>query len=320
MLNKKLVSTLLALLILISLLGLTYIGIDYYNNSFRLEAYEKKINSLNTEVSDLESIITELEILFEDVDLQMENKDVLLKQGYDRINFLEQTIEELEKEGKLDKGQIALLRSKLLDAKAQVMMYDKYRSELAFLYNDNRRMKGILDSISKDGDKKYEAIIAAYKNEVKALRVDADKLEGKKEILNAVESLKAVNFRFYSVKNGKKEQNIRFKDGSLKDMQVEIDLLENALADLGLYELYMAIRTPDATIMTNIPDNYGGTIKFDDKAILYSKHTSINYTRQRNTFSFDFRPSKSEPFVKGTYQVIIYCKGERIGEGSFSVI
>ncbi|MEM6763878.1 MAG: hypothetical protein AAF824_02510 [Bacteroidota bacterium] len=323
MLKNNTIKVFLVLGIILFLTGFGYLGVDYYNKEYQAEIYQEKIEALNTEVLNLERDVLELEVLFQDTDLETANKDELLKQGYDRINFLEEKVNTLEREGKLNKAQIAELRNKLMEAKANVMMYDKYQKELEFVYADNRRLKGILDSISNSEDEKYAEIIDQYKAQMESLRQEKNSLEtsleGAKEIVNAVESLKAENFRFYSVKNGKEEQNIRFKAGNLKNFKIKIDLIENALAQTGVYDLYMAIRAPDATIMTNKPKGYGGSIRFDEKSILYSRHSSVYYDRRRNSFSFDFIPSDSEPYIKGDYRVVIYCKGERIGEGTFSV-
>ncbi|MEM7509978.1 MAG: hypothetical protein AAF388_03535 [Bacteroidota bacterium] len=321
MLKNNTIKILLVLGIILFLTGFGYLGVDYYNKVYQSKVDQAKIEALNSELLELERNVLELEVLFDDKDLEVEKKDELLRQGYDRIRYLEDEINRLEKEGKLSKAQIAELRNKLKEAKAN--MLDKYQKELEAVYADNRRLKGIVDSIlSEDGVR--ADMIAQMMSQVNLLQKKntslQDTLSQAQTIVSAVERLKAENFKFYSVKNGKtEEQKIRFKLGTLKDLRVEIELIDNALAEPGVYDLYLALRAPDATIMTNRSDGHGGSVKFDSKSILYSAHTSVYYDRQRKPFYFDFRPSTSEPFVKGNYNVVVYCKGEKIGEEAFTV-
>ena len=145
MLKNNTIKILLVLGIILFLTGFGYLGVDYYNKVYQSKVDQAKIEALNSELLELERNVLELEVLFDDKDLEVEKKDELLRQGYDRIRFLEDEINRLEKEGKLSKAQIAELRNKLKEAKAN--MLDKYQKELEAVYADNRRLKGLVDSI-----------------------------------------------------------------------------------------------------------------------------------------------------------------------------
>ncbi|MEM9986127.1 MAG: hypothetical protein AAF804_13625, partial [Bacteroidota bacterium] len=75
------------------------------------------VEELSTEILDLESSILELELVYTEKDRELDNMIEIVDQKNDRLQAMEQRIDELEREGKVDKSTIRRLRNSLEKAK-----------------------------------------------------------------------------------------------------------------------------------------------------------------------------------------------------------
>ncbi|MEM7509979.1 MAG: hypothetical protein AAF388_03540 [Bacteroidota bacterium] len=298
MINEKLFRSLLALTILSFIAGLGYWITNNQKESQEAKVFQQDIEPLNNELLELERIVLELEALY-DVDPDM-NRPKVLKEGAKKVNHIEEQIDGFEaKWGKTSK-QLLLVKEDLSENKLNLI--DQYENELESHIEEKNRLKEIIDVFLSSPD------IVVTKDY--------------REISLPKGNLKVDKFRYYNISVDKEESRTRFEAGNIEELKVEIDILENMLADRRIYELYLIIKAPDGTILKNITEGYGGVLKKADKPIAYSSKISIFYEGRANYFYFHFRPSKYQPFKRGVYSVSVYCETcpkEEIGTGTFTV-
>lgn len=323
MANSNTIRILLVLAGLLFISGIGYLGVEYFKSKTVEEQKDELIGDLSTEVNQLEASVLELEVLFDDVNVEVAAKDAMLRQSYDQISFLEKEVKEkeqeiirLKKEGKLSKEQIALLESQLSNAKTKITqakseVLDRYAKELRAERQNSRELQAVLDSVQKLAQIQQEQITAiqeGMKNQPAPI-VDP---------LGSVRPLRAENFKFQGLdRNGKTGSDINAK--KMKALRVQFEILDEPEARTGLHQLYMVIRDPNGFVLTNRAENYGGTMRVGNQSKDYSQSASIDYRRRRLPIKMDYKPSSSEPFQGGVYEIQIYSDDRIIGQGQFTM-
>lgn len=314
--SNNTIKVLLILAVLIFMSGIVYLSSAYVRQRKQAKIDEAKIGSLNQELLDLERNILEWEIIIDDKELQIKEYNQLLKQGYDEVRYLENEINRLKREGKVDKEIIRRLEEKLQIAKSSLL--ERYQKEIEALLAENEELSNVVDSLSSEGAGR-NSLYNDRESEIARLQGQLEDAKRKEGLLNAVRDLQAANFNFFNVRGGREEQDISFKQMNIKSLKVEFNILKNELAETGVYDLYLVLKSPSGLVMSNPEEDFGGDYAFEGRRISYSSKTSFHYDRRQKTVYIDFVPAKDEPFVKGTQNVLIYWNGKIIGRDSFVI-
>ena len=129
------------------------------------------INELNVEISELESDILDLEVIMQDIDKELDQKKRLLDEKYDMINVLTDKVDQLEREGNVDKATIRKLRQQLQEAKnrvADASQIEEYKKEIDQLVRDNAYNTSKHDDISLELKQK-DSINLSLQDQIAAL-------------------------------------------------------------------------------------------------------------------------------------------------------
>ena len=298
MIHEKLFRTLLALTVLCLLAGSGFWISNYQEESRKAMAFQQDIEALKSEVLELELAVLELDAMICDGP-EIDRIEILTKASA-RVNVIEDQIDGFEEQWGETSLELLEVKEGLSLCKSDII--EHLGRGLEYHIKEENRLKEIVDVFFSSPD------IVVTKDYP--------------EISLPKGSLKVDKFRYYNISVDKEASRTKFEAGTIEELKVEIDILENILADRGIYELYLIIKAPDGTILKNITEGYGGGIKKADKRIAYSSKISIFYEGRANYFYFHFRPSKYQPFQKGMYSVSVYCEScprEEIGTGTFTV-
>lgn len=111
-------------------------------------------------------------------------------------------------------------------------------------------------------------------------------------------------------KRGKTAKKVK----DAKKIAISFTIVKNITASTGNKTLYVRIAKPDNEILTKSASN---TFEYEDRSIAYSIKKYFEYTGEELTQTVYW--DVEEFLAAGTYKVYLFCDGNMIGQGSFSM-
>lgn len=149
-------------------------------------------------------------------------------------------------------------------------------------------------------------------DEVSRLEEQKDRLL---EQMSMAKTLNIKSIRFFSVnKTGALAEGTAFKNNLLNKLLITVKLNKNQLAQRGKKEISMRIIEPEGASLYNATS---GTFKYKGKEMFYTAAAEFLFDNKEE--EVDFTYVKGNDYAVGQHKVELYCEGQRIGEGSFTV-
>ncbi|GAB4410918.1 MAG: hypothetical protein OHK0039_15680 [Bacteroidia bacterium] len=277
--------------------------------------------NLSEEIFELESSLLELEAVVQDKEMQTGDLTQLLQEKYDQITFMEQRIEELEREGKLDKATIDDLRRRLNNFKETTQLYERYKLEINELVIENNRLVRIVDTVVPNLE---QALVDCQDGKVidPALLNNTPRTE---EPTETVAILKAENFAFKAKANGKQvdfssaTSTPRVKSKDLKTLDVCFDLAGNSLVKSFEELVYLRIEDPDGEAYKH-DKGKSNLILINGIQGLYTTSAIANYQQGRTLKQcIEVTLENQADFKPGFQTVKVIYGGKIIGQTKFLV-
>lgn len=111
-------------------------------------------------------------------------------------------------------------------------------------------------------------------------------------------------------KRGKTAKKVK----DAKKIAISFTIVKNITASTGNKTLYVRIAKPDNEVLTKSASN---TFEYEDRSIAYSIKKYFEYTGEELTQTVYW--DVEEFLAAGTYKVYLFCDGNMIGQGSFSM-
>lgn len=111
-------------------------------------------------------------------------------------------------------------------------------------------------------------------------------------------------------KRGKTTKKVK----DTKKIAISFTIVKNITASTGNKTLYVRIAKPDNEVLTKSASN---TFEYEDRSIAYSIKKYFEYTGEELTQTVYW--DVEEFLAAGTYKIYLFCDGNMIGQGSFSM-
>lgn len=301
----------------LALLTILAFGLIYYFGDDNASADDlPSEENLRQEILDLESNILEMELVFEEKDYTLDQKERLLEEKYDQINALTQQIEELERQGKVDKQTIRELREKLGDART--VLLDKFKQEIDILVIDNSRLTRVMDSmlqIIATNDSLIE-VVYQERMELEAQVEECQESAGGTAPTTVRNGFAAENIRFFSKKGNNESPGKLFQVRDIESLKVTFDLVGYGNAPNGNQAIHMVLI--DKSGRTYMDPGSSGRWVFNGQEKAYSMKAVASYLGSKQEISQVFSPGE-EGFLNGPNRLEVYANGNLIGQAQFLI-
>lgn len=202
--------------------------------------------------------------------------------------------------GKLTQGELAQAQKEVKELREFVK---NYSDEIVRLEKENTYLKTERDSL------KEWANTATQKTR---------ELEKKNTELNAKiktgAALKATNITITAFRVKDSGKNIEVTRASTaKKLTVYFGVAPNELAQKDYHKVYLRVFDPAGNLIAD----GNNLFEADGEQMQYSTSTSISYNNDSTAYTLDW--VNPNPFIKGTYSIILYTDGFTMGKSSLSL-
>lgn len=236
----------------------------------------------------------------------------------DKVNALNVTLtDKLQDEQKLARVKIAELKLALQNEKlthgefttAQKEVKElrefvkNYSEEIARLEKENAALRTQRDSLKE----------FAYSATQKAENLEKKNTELIEKVKTGA-ALKAGNVSIvaYKVKNNGKNIEVT-RASSAKKLTISFNIAPNPLALKDYHKIYLRVFDPAGNLIANGENLF----EADGEQMQYTSSTSISYNEDNTVYNMDW--VNPNPFIKGTYSVILYTDGFTMGKGAIEL-
>ena len=236
----------------------------------------------------------------------------------DKANSLNVALsEKLIQEQELARKKIAELKLALQNGELTEAQLEKAQEEVKSLrvfvkdYNDsiirlekeNQDLKSDMDSIKVSAEN-------AARRTAELERRNAE-LDAKVKTSAALKATN-VNITAYRIKNSGKNAQVT-KASTAKKLSITFDIVPNQLAKKDYHKIYLRVFDPAGNLIANENNMF----EADGQEMQYSSSTSISYNNDNTAYTMDW--INPNPFIKGSYAVILYADGYTMGRASLSL-
>ena len=194
------------------------------------------------------------------------------------------------------KGEIDSSNKLASDSKAEV---ETLKKQLAQLDSNNTTLKSTI--VQKD-----QSISS----------LEQENMELSKQVALA-SILKAENIHVIAISSkGKEKTGEIYKAKAIDQVKITFAISENKVAQKNTKELFIRIIEPDGATITNA-DNGGGEFDYNNRTLFYTSKTSILFNGMISPVVVTY--SKGSPYKVGKQTIEVYCEGNLIGSGTFTV-
>ncbi|WGQ07667.1 hypothetical protein QG516_13940 [Pedobacter gandavensis] len=236
----------------------------------------------------------------------------------DKVNALNVTLtDKLQEEQKLARAKIAELKLALQNGKltqgdlntAQKEVKElrefvkNYSDEIVRLEKENTYLRTQRDSLKEFA---YTASQKASDLEKKNTALEAKVKTGA--------ALKAGNVSIvaYKVKNNGKNIEVT-RASTAKKLTINFNIASNALAAKDYHKIYLRVFDPAGNLIANGENLF----EADGEQMQYTSSTSISYNDDNTVYKMDW--INPNPFIKGTYSIILYADGFTMGKAAIEL-
>lgn len=308
-------------LIIGGLLVLTIIAfllIHFFGDSGPTSTGNEQADAILEEIIELESAMLEMGLVSDQQSDALDQAERLLEEKYLEINALTERVEELERQGTVDKSVIQQLRSQIAEAKGALL--DQYKQEIDVLVIDNSRMTRLIDSVTimvETNDSMMEAIVT--ENITLTQQVEECEKGPTGPAPTEKKGLYAENITISGRSNANSafEEGGMFKTGDLEEIKVSFNLVGYGQVPSGLKSLHLVLKNGRGeTVQKN---GVSGTWVVDGQSRTFSMKIQAEYQGTAQQLSQLFDPGNGKEFDVGAHVLEIYYGSGKIGEKRFFI-
>lgn len=308
-------------LIIGGLLVLTIIAfllIHFFGNSGPTSTGNEQADAILEEIIELESAMLEMGLVSDQQSNALDQAERLLEEKYLEINALTDRVEELERQGTVDKSVIQRLRGQISEAKGQLL--DQYKQEIDVLVIDNSRMTRLIDSVTvmvETNDSMMEAIVT--ENITLSQQVE----ECEKGPVGPAPTEKKGLYAENVTISGRPNANSAFEEGglfprsTLESLKVSFNLVGYGEVSSGLKSLHLVLKNGQGETVQN--PGSSGTWVADGESRSFSMKIQAEYQGVAQQLSQVFNPGDSKKFNSGAHILEVYLGSDKIGEKRFFI-
>lgn len=268
---------------------------------FKDKKANERIVTITDEKTRMQTEIDKIEAELDNANSKSVNLSEQMKQEQE---IARQKIAELRtalKKGQLTQGQLAKAQEDIKQLRYFVTKYtadiEELKQQNAVLTTERNTLKTKVDSVSA------KATVLEQQNEELSTQVQAA----------AALKTASISIIPLRVRNSGKEVDVS-RANTAKKIRVNFAVVNNAVAEKGLHDVYMRIIDPSGNLI--VSDNTG-TFVADDDEMQYTYKTAVEFANDGKPYSLDWtNPGK---FEKGTYTVVLYADGYTMGRSSMTL-
>jgi SMC interacting uncharacterized protein involved in chromosome segregation len=281
-----------------------------------LAAYVIMLNSQNNEKQ------TQIGRLNETV----EHKDSEIKSKIEQLNNIQDDLQRI----KAEREQLGLANDSLDNQIAKLNTYVAQLKKTSKLDAGKRKELEALVSQMREEIMRKDSEIAVLRSQNDSLKTDVSNLTAEKQKLGDslntatqelayASILKAENIKVTVLKeNGKEIDEEEYKHKSIDRIKIAFTIADNKAAKKNNKRFYVSLVTPSGKVFCDV-NNGGGVCALADKSevpFTLSQDLGFNNTNQKVTLTM----FKGFNYVPGSYKIVVYSEGYKIGEGGFVVV
>ncbi len=266
--------------------------------------YQDAVAELNTLKTDNEELNRSIEVQKEELRIQK-----------DKINLLLGDSKNLRKA----REEMATMKSKISEYLAEI---NRLKEDVQQLNTQNQQLSADKDQLSKEVQMK-DAQNRELSEAKTSLMSEKENLSAEKEALRSrvnkatAIQLSKVDVEGFQSRDGKKAKS-KSSASEVDFLQVCFKTTKNAQADSGKELFYIRIISPIGETQTNEASGSGMISNLaTNEEVKYSTTASVSYTNTEQEGCGKF--SNPGGFQKGVYQVEVYNKGYKVGEGKLKL-
>lgn len=205
--------------------------------------------------------------------------------------------------GKLTKAELAKAQE---DVKQLRYFVTKYTADIEELKKQNT-------SLSNERDTLKTTLAASAAKNTDLTKQNQD-LDSKVKVASVLKLAQA-NVVAYKIKGSGKEVDVT-RASPAKKIKINFTVAENSIAEKRMHDVYVRILDPTGNLITDPKD--AGTFQSEGQDLQYTYKTAIDFKDDGSGYTIDW-VNPALPFVKGTYQVLLYADGGKMGSTTFSL-
>jgi hypothetical protein len=214
-------------------------------------------------------------------------------------------------------AKIKVLRTQLAKGKLTAAELQQAQSEILNLRGSVAQYTHSIDSLEKTNASlrverdtlRNNVAVAKTKNDT--LTKQNQDLNNKVQVASALK-VAQLGVTAYKVKSSGKEVDVT-RANPAKEIKISFTVAADAVAQKGSHDIYIRIIDPTG----NFISGDGGSFTADGQNLQYTYKTSIDFKDDGAGYVVTW--VNPAPFVKGTYNVILYADGYTMGKTTFSL-
>ena len=215
-----------------------------------------------------------------------------------------------------ERERVALLQEELKTVKAtNARRIKELQTELTTMRTVMVNFVHQIDSLNQTNirltaeNKEMRSQVAQVKQSYNALQDENRNLTEKVEIAARLEAknINAIGLNF----NEKKATSA----SKISKVKINFTLAKNVSAQVGMRTIYLRFTRPDGQLLMHSKDD---TFKYEDAQINYSAKREVEYGGE-DTDSYIVYQVDAGELMAGEYDIELFCGGEIIGKGTWSV-
>jgi hypothetical protein len=276
---------------------------NYFTTDKKLVQTEETLFATDSAKAEVEKILGETQNSLSLYKGKNSELDAFLKEKNDSLQEYAERIDNLLRQGKLSKAQLAKAMEEIDQLRYYKRKYlnqiDSLSTRITFLNRENNELRG---TVSKE-KRKNENLSMENTRLNNKVAIGA-KLNAKTIFVTGVKSRS----------NGKERETNRVTQ--LEKLKVTFMLDENYVNDPGNKNIYIKVIGPDGATLYNEAAG-SGTFTFQGQESLYSVKQEIDFDQKAKEVSLYW--TKGSTFGKGIYKLELYADGFQIGTSTFEL-
>ncbi|MDB5144949.1 MAG: smc 1 [Mucilaginibacter sp.] len=285
------------IVVVLALLGTdVYLYLQKNKSDTKIVYQDDERNRLKIELDSLEAQIEQVNTGKAKMSTEMRAKNDSLQS---KIKVLRSELAR----GKLTKAELSKAQE---DVKQLRYFVTKYTADIEELKKQNTTLTTERDTLKTN--------LATTTEKATTLAKQNEDLDTKVKIASALK-LGGANIVAYKIKGSGKEVDVT-RASPAKKIKINFTVAENSIAEKRMHDVYVRVLDPTGNLVTDPKD--AGTFQSDGQDLQYTYKTSIDFKDDGSGYTIDW-VNPVPPFVKGTYTVILYADGGKMGQSTFSL-
>jgi hypothetical protein len=285
------------IVVVLALLGTdVYLYLQKNKSDTKIVYQDDERNRLKIELDSLEAQIEQVNTGKAKMTVQMKAKNDSLQA---KIKVLRVQLAK----GKLTKAELDKAQE---DVKQLRYFVTKYTADIEELKKQNTTLTSERDTLKTN--------LAATTEKATTLEKANQDLDSKVKVASVLK-LATSDIVAYKIKGSGKEVDVT-RASPAKKIKINFTVADNSIAEKRLHDIFVRILDPTGNLITDPKD--AGTFQSDGQDLQYTYKTSIDFKNDGSGYTIDW-VNPAPPFVKGTYTVLLYADGGKMGQSTFSL-